>query len=469
MRSLLIARAEIDGRENDVRVAGSRIEAVGRLRARPGERVLDARGGALVPGLHDHHLHLRACAAARASVPCGPPAVADARGLCEAIRARVAGDTWVRGVGYHESVAGELDRLALDRICADVPIRVQHRSGRLWMLNSAAIAALRQIDVRAARTIPADGRWYDADERLATLLGATPAPIGPVSRQLAACGVTGITDMTPRNNRDSVAAFARLQTGGELLQRMRVAGDDSLAGIEGAQCIRPGARKFHLHDTALPPFAHLCASIRASHAAGREIAVHCVTEVELVYTLAALREAGVHPGDRIEHASVVTRALIDQLRELGLLIVTQPNFVKERGDAYRVDIPAAQHNDLYRAASLDEAGLALAAGTDAPFGDPDPWRAMRAAVDRTTEGGALLGGGERLSPERALALFTGSLESPGIPRRIASGELADLCLLCEPWAVARRRLDRELVRVTVRAGESIFERVDEPPFERALG
>ena len=34
---------------------------------------------------------------------------------------------WLRGTGYHESVAGELDRHALDRWVPARPVRVQHR------------------------------------------------------------------------------------------------------------------------------------------------------------------------------------------------------------------------------------------------------------------------------------------------------------------------------------------------------
>ena len=34
------------------------------LRPRPGEQVIEADGAALLPGLHDHHLHLASLAAA---------------------------------------------------------------------------------------------------------------------------------------------------------------------------------------------------------------------------------------------------------------------------------------------------------------------------------------------------------------------------------------------------------------------
>jgi predicted amidohydrolase YtcJ len=79
------------------------------------------------------------------------------------------------------------------------------------------------------------------------------------------------------------------------------------------------------------------------------------------------------------------------------------------------------------------AGVSVGGGTDAPYGRPDPWAAMAAAVDR-----APLGPGEAVSPEQALALFLAPLHDPGgHPRRVAVGAPADLCVLDRPWPEAR--------------------------------
>ena len=79
------------------------------------------------------------------------------------------------------------------------------------------------------------------------------------------------------------------------------------------------------------------------------------------------------------------------LARLGVLVVTQPNFVAERGDQYLADVPADEHHQLWRVASLLAADVRVALSTDMPFGDADPWAAMRAAVRRTTAAGAVLG------------------------------------------------------------------------------
>ena len=140
------------------------------------------------------------------------------------------------------------------------------------------------------------------------------------------------------------------------------------------------------------------------------------------------------PGDRLEHGAVLPIGAVQRLAELGVTVVTQPNFVHERGDEYLTDIPH-DRDELWRCASLAAAGIPIAGGTDAPFGHPDPWRAIAAAIDRTTRNGRPLGPDERLHPRAALDLFLGPADRPGgPPRRVAQGQPAMLCVLDRPLA-----------------------------------
>ena len=101
--------------------------------------------------------------------------------------------------------------------------------------------------------------------------------------------------------------------------------------------------------------------------------------------------------------------------------------------------------------SRARAGVRLAAGTDAPFGRPDPWAAIRAAIDRRTASGASLGPNEALPPRAALALFTGRANTPTV-RAVAAREPADLCLLAAPIAEVLADPDASTVRTTWVAG-----------------
>jgi len=346
---MLIRRATLlDGAVADIRV-GDTIEAVAEsLPAEPGEQVLDAAFGTVIPGLHDHHLHVYSAAAEGDSVRVGPAEVADENALASALSsAVVGGDGWVRAVGYHEAVAGPLDRDALDRLAPDVPVRVQHRSGVLWTVNSPGLAALGLDDHPDGRLRSADRTWSEALER-------RPAAVAELSARLAGYGVTGVTDATP-----------------DLQPR-----DRPTAMCQRAHYLAPGKRI--LHDDGLDLDA-LTAWISQRHQSGEPVAVHCVTSAQLVVTIAALRAAGGHPADRIEHAAMVPQDCIADLVALGITVVTQPNFVAERGDQYHLDVPAAEQDQLWRLATLLSAGVPVALSTDAPFGAPDPWAAMRAA------------------------------------------------------------------------------------------
>jgi predicted amidohydrolase YtcJ len=461
---LLISAAEIEGQGPlDVRTEHGRILEIGpRLARVRGEPVLDAAGGALLPGLHDHHLHLLALAASLVSARCGPPDVSDRRGLAQALARAPGPDGFVRGVGYHESVAGSLDRRALDALADHAPVRVQHRSGVLWVLNSAGVAHLgldAGIDapgVERDASGRATGRLFSLDGWLRERLGATEPDLAAVGQLLARYGVTGVTDATPGNGAAELDIFTRAVERGALPQRLRVMGSSELPEASHPR-VRRGAVKLYLRDSELPTFDAFVQTLE--RARERTVAIHCVTRAELVFALSALRSEGARPGDRIEHAAIAPPELVAQIAELRLAVIAQPHFVQERGDAYRADVEETDLPWLHRGRGFLEAGIPLAAGTDAPFGHPDPWRAMRAAVHRRTPSGCSLGGSERISPEQALGLFLSPLSTAGsAPRRVIADASADLCLLDRPWHAARRVLTSECVMATVTDGELTFTR-----------
>ncbi len=433
---MLIQRARLlDGSVVDVRVHHHVIDVDGRLAPDPGEAVLDAAHHTLIPGLHDHHVHLRSAAAALSSVAVGPREVHgtdDLRALLFA--APVGEDGWIRAVGYHEAAAGPLDRVELDAVSPAVPVRVQHRSGVLWTLNSAGLARIGLADHPDGRLRSADPIWSGALQRRESGLAA-------VSRRLASYGVTGVTDATPDLGIDDVVKFAESHRHGELLQRVH--------------CLAPGKRILHDDDLDL---ADLTAWIASRHDADGTVAVHCVTAAQLVVTIAALRSAGSVPGDRIEHAAVVPEDCLHDLVDLGVTVATQPNFVCERGDQYLTDVPVDEHDQLWRLASLLSAGVPVALSTDMPFGDADPWAAMRAAVRRTTASGAVVGKGEAVPALSALTMFLGTPDHPASPRSVASGQPADLCLLAAPPEELLGALDADMVEVTLVDGAVVFER-----------
>jgi predicted amidohydrolase YtcJ len=343
--------------------------------------------------------------------------------------------SWLRAVGWH---GPHLDREALDAVVPDRPVRVQHRSGALWILNSAGL--------RAVGIDEPTGRLFGMDDVLRERTPPeSPPDVAGVGRQLASFGVTGITDATPTERPEDVAALA-------------ATGLDVLAMSSPALALESnGPAKVLPADHALPGVDELADEMRAARAQRRAIAVHCVTAAGLVLALAAWDLVGIDPADRVEHGSVIPDALVPMIAERGLTVVTQPNFVAERGDDYLAEVDATDLPFLYRCRSLLDAGVPVAFGTDAPFGDADPWKAIAAAVHRRTPSGATVLPAEAVDARTALSLFLSSARAPGgPPRHVEPGAPADLVLLDAPLGEALAEPSSERVRMTMRRGDVGF-------------
>ncbi len=456
---MLIRGAELEGGDiSDIRIEHGLVAAIGQLQRQPDEPALEAAGNLLLPGLHDHHIHVAALAASLCSVRCGPPEVTDFESFVSCLQRPGIG--WLRATAYHESVAGVLDAPTLDRIVSHRPIRVQHRSGRMWFLNSAALDALL-MTATAPPGLERDGdrytgRLFDEDTWLQRALGSTPPSFAHVGSMLAHWGVTGLTEMSPATDVPMADHFMRETVSRALPQRVLLAGTLELAMIGSSTRVLLGPAKLHLHEAALPPYDEACAFIRRAHDQNRAVAIHCATEVELIFALAVFDDAGVAEGDRLEHASIAPDFAIADIARAGLAVVSQPHFIRERGDRYLRDVDEAAQPLLYRLRAFLDSGVVLAAGSDAPFGSCNPWASMAAAVSRQTQAHALIGPSEALTPEQALDLYLRAPEALHRRRRVTVGVPADLCLIDRSWASARNSLFSVRVRATLISGQMIF-------------
>jgi predicted amidohydrolase YtcJ len=449
--STVVRDARVGGRLADVVVADGAVEHIGfhdlgEARVFGGDRVVEAAGADLLPGLHDHHLHLLSLAASLGSFD-----------LARAVRSgdtpwdtlgRFARDApgergWLRVTGYHESM-GPLDRAVLDGLALGRPVRVQHRSGALWVLDSLGArsvgldgATVAGVERDAAGRVT--GKVFGQDAWLGARIGRTAPGLGAVAGLLHRHGVTGVTDMTPVAEADGLEPIVGAARRG-LPLRLVVATGPELAGAPVA--LGPaeiGPVKVYLADHDLPSYRDVVDAFRAARRAGRTVAVHAVTREAVALTLAAWNEVGAVAGDRLEHGSIVARSEARSLAGLEVTVVTQPHFIAERGDDYAVDVPAVDQPYLYPFASLLAAGIKVGIGTDAPFGGFDPWAAVSAAATRRTASGRVLGPDERVAPAVALRSFLADPRSPGgPPRRLREGGPADLCLVEHAAAGASR-------------------------------
>jgi len=457
---LLIRDVEIDGRPGlDCRIHADRISGIGRgLAARSAETVIDGRGGALLPGLADHHIHLAAWAAWRDSLDLTD---IEPRQAGDLVRSAAPGtDGWIRVVGYDDAAHGPLDRDRLDTWNPAHPVRVQHRSGALWVINSAGLARLSAANAThpgIERTAAGEltGRCWRADNWLRDRLGGSRPSLRAVGRELASFGITHLADATPDDTGSVAALLAESVASGDIPQHVLTM---STVGVPAEHPrLAAGPVKLVVADHEPPDLDDLVDRMRAAHAANRPVAVHCVTRHALALTLAGLDTAGVRDGDRIEHCAVIDPVTAHSLAERALRVVTQPTLLTRRGDSYWEHSDPADRPDLWRYGGLLAAGVRVAPSSDAPYGDPDPWVCLRAAAERRTRSGRVLDAAECVVAQTVLdGLLSDPADPGGPPRRVRRHGPADLVLLDRALAVALRHPDARYVRATIIGGSLAY-------------
>ena len=438
--TLILRNVRPWGGENcDLAIVAGRISARGLALPR-GSKEIDGGGGLILPGLHDHHLHLLATAVRRQSVSLA--------GLTsgEQIHAALAAapGASLRAVDYDERACGLPDTRLLDSWVPDRPLRLADRTGALWVLNSAAMQRL------ASRELPAGaerdgqghptGRFWREDRWMRSAFPAALPDLAALGRSLAAVGVTAVTDATAHNGPEEAGLLA-----GSLPQRLTLMGSEALSAGNG-YALGPLKLLIDERDPASPE--GLATRIGIARSQGRAVAAHCVTEAELALYLAALELAGgVRRGDRVEHGGMVPAEFISLLSAAGLTVVTNPAFIHDRGDRYLSEIAPDQQEHLYPAAALVRSGVPVLAGSDAPYAALDPWLAMRTARDRLTAAGVSLGPAQRLNALGALRLYCRGDLTVGAP--------ADLVMCAGDLPAVLRDLSMDRVRLTMIGGRVV--------------
>lgn len=442
----------------DIAIRDRKIVAIGKKLQAVGQE-LDGRGKCIIPGLIDHHIHLLATAAKLDSLDL--TGIIDRDTIVRKLREyalRIEIEKPIRAIGYDERAAGIPDVAELTRWLPDRPLRIQDRTGALWILNQPMLDQLGSSPFpdcveRSANGI-LTGRIWRGDSWLRSVLGSDLPPVAAISKHLAGFGITGVTDAGPSNGVSEGKLFEQLCKDGQIVQKLHLMGNETLPV---SKIYQRGPVKLHYDERDLPPLDEVAKRIAQSRLQGRAVGAHCVTEGELAFYLAALDAAGgARNGDRIEHGSIISSGMIEEIARRQLTVVTQPAFIIDRGERYIDTVDECEWKNLYRLRSLLESGISLAAGSDSPYGSINPWHAIQSARDRITQNSQIIGQTEALGVDQALRLYLRplNLSYPGI-RKIAIGEQADLCLLNRDWQEVIRDPNAKSVRVTMVDGKII--------------
>jgi len=246
--------------------------------------------------------------------------------------------------------------------------------------------------------------------------------------------------------------------------------DKGLRPGYGDSGLRLGAVKITLDETRgrlNPPQEELNEGVLTAHQAGFQVAIHAVEEGTVEAAAIALeyclnRSPKADHRHRVEHCSVCPPPLLQRLRDVDAMVVTQPAFIYFSGERYLEEVPNTQLPWLYRTRSFLENGLRPAGSSDCPVVPPDPLVGLYAAVTRKAESGQVLSPEEAISPEEALRIYTlgGAYASfeERLKGSIEIGKLADLVVLsADPTKVAPEEIKEIQVEKTIIGGEVVWE------------
>ncbi|MFH1381423.1 MAG: amidohydrolase [Chloroflexota bacterium] len=489
-----------------VAVKGDKIVLVGRnedLETVKGAktRVIDCQGKALVPGFNDAHCHIFSFIRKVLSVDLSPAAVKSIAAIKEAIREKAAATPpgqWITGTDYHDFYLAEKrhpTRWEIDEVAPHHPVVLSHRSLHACVLNSQAMALAginRETSEPPGGVIERDLSTGEPSGLLFEMLGYIRHKVMPafseaelaqgtalVNQHFLSVGLTSLQDATITNEYLRWPIYQRFKEKGQLKSRVYLmTGVDELSKFQeaglgfrsGDDHLRLGGIKIVLTESTgalYPPQPELNRIVLDMHRAGFQVAMHAVqpSTVEAAITALEYVRSNSPQTDRrhrIEHCSECPPALLERLKKVGAVVVSQPPFIYYSGERYLAMIKPEQIQWLYRFKSFWENDLVVAGSSDSPIVPNNPLMGIYAAVTRRVQSGQQLPSQECISARQALAMYTANAAyasfDENIKGTITPGKLADLVLLSgDPTTVPPEEIKDIKVEMTILGGKVVYE------------
>lgn len=301
------------------------------------------------------------------------------------------------------------------------------------------------------------------------------------NREFLSHGITSLQDATWDNSRKRWQILRQFKEREALVSRVSMMiGTDSLeefkeiglsTGSDMGNGLRLGGVKMVLHTTAgllYPPQEELNQLTYRAHKVGFQLALHAVEEDTVEAAVAALEYAlsqSAQPDHRhrLEHCSVCPPRLVQRLKNIKAVVVTQPPFIYYSGERYLATVPPDDLPWLYPIGSLCASGIEVAAGSDSPVAGLNPLVGIYAAVTRAAETGQAILPHEGISALQALKLYTINAAYASFEEEtkgsIVPGKLADLVVLSDdPTQVSPAEIKKIQVLTTIVDGRVVWER-----------
>lgn len=464
-------------------------------------RVIDCGGKTVVPGFNDAHCHLFGFIRKRRSLDLSHSSVKSIADIKAAVRRQAQATPrgqWIIGSDYHEFYLAEKrhpNRRDLDEAAPEHPVVLYQRSLHACVLNSLALARAgitRETPEPAGAVIERELDTGEPSGLLFEMVGYIRQKVLPplsedelaeeiasVDRHYLSMGITSLQEASVSNDYARWEILKRFKDDGSLQSRVSMMfGFDALAQFQersmafgsGDSGLRLGGVKFLLNEARgrlQPPLDELKRQALAAHRAGFQLAIHCVEPGTVKAAAAALEYLAGHSSiagrhHRLEHVSECPPELLERLKKLRAVVVTQPAFIYQNGERYLATVPAERQRWLYRIKSFIDAGLTVAGSSDSPVAPDNPLLGICAAVTRRAESGQELLPEEAISVQQALAMYTTSAAYASFEEdskgSIALGKLADMVILsADPLQSPPEKIKDIRVEMTIIGGGVAWE------------
>lgn len=501
-----------------VAIKGGLIQAVGksdeiRLRAGAATRVIDLKGKSVTPGFIDPHNHMQVTG--MMSVEYTPFILPDVNSIetlqkkLVSIVAKTPKGNWIQGY-YFVVGAGVIPRRQdLDRVAPEHPVWIIQQGGHYGVANSAA---LRIANITSSTANPQGGiiehdksgeltgvffnhRAMDLLRRNIKLDKEDDPRTYVTSPQdtFAALGVTSFEDNNVRGL-DNINAYldvgrqGKMKIRGGIYYTLEWPADvnTALNQIERYKdpMMRVAGFKLLIDGQAPTAFTHephngtswnmstwepamFKRAVRMLHDTGLQVGVHCIGDAATDLVLDAYEEAmqanpRPDPRHRIEHAVITRSESTRRMKDLGVVVSTQPAFIYAGADGWVKEFGEERGKRALVTREWLDSGVHVALGSDAPTGPLiSPQMTLAGATLRPTFSGKVFGPEQRLTIQEALRAHTmGSAyaaHEEKIKGSIEVGKLADVAVWNEDPYSAADHIGHVTIAMTLVGGRVVYQ------------
>jgi len=474
--------------------------------------VIDLRGAAVLPGFTDCHTHFVGWCLMRSRPHLeGAKSIDDCRALVATGLKKMEPGEWLVGTGWDRNIwdiPRTPDRRDLDPVSRRNPVALWSKDWHALWLNGAALSRLgvtRSTPEVAGGRIERDSRGNPTgilrEEAANQFYMKVPFPSDDRSKaavkagrdEFWSMGLTGFHTMEgPAEYRvlqllDEERAlglrgtiYFRHQHLGRLVKlglrtgfgsrRLRVGGiklfADGALGSQTALMIEP-YEKSRYRGMPVLGRRELQGLVDRAAAAGLACAVHAIGDAANRLALDVFersRRIDKKLRHRIEHCQLVRPEDVGRFRKLGIVASVQPVHCPSDLDIIERHW-GRRGRHAYPFGALARAGAALAFGSDAPIEDPDPWKAIQAAVtrQRVPPDRPPFHPEHSLTVEQAVRAYTAGAAyvsgDEGWKGSLEPGKAADfICLSDDVFRIRPEDIHKVKVERTVVGGRTVYER-----------